>query len=321
MSGLVFSNFASTTLSGSITNTALSIQLSAGSGALFPQLTGTQYFIGTLTDAATRLQHEIVRVTAISGDTVTVVRGQENTTAQNWSAGDYFQSIPTAGTLATFNQNIIAAWDLSNPPTTDVFLNPGDIARITFESVTSVPLTIRTTTQALYLIYFSVTGNNSTNSDTFLFPNNTSYSNAFSRYSIQASDTEITSFGGATSDPNTTPLTGGVATYSALFPQNAASTDLSTFFIDLFLGPSAYDSINERGPFLLEFLANTTTAAKMIKTTGAIIGGAHVASSLWADTVTAWTSLGSISVSLSGSGGSSGPMATISGMAVVERII
>lgn len=318
MGNLVFANFAKTTLAGSISNTATSITLAAGSGALFPALTGTQYFIATLTDAATQLNHEIVKVTARSSDTLTVVRAQESTTALNWNAGDYLANEFTAGQAALFNQFVVNQWDLSAPPSTDVLLNPGDQAIINFESVTSVPLHIQTA-QGFYQMYLAVTANNSTNSDLFLFPNNTTYSGAFSRYSIEASDFEVTSLGSATSDPTYTAISSGVATFSARIPVNDAQTGLNAFFIDMFDGPSPNDTLNERGGFLTDFLLSTFTAAKMIKTTGAIIGGAHVASSLWSDTVTAWTSLGSLSVSSAG-GGTSGTMATISGIAVVKRI-
>lgn len=319
MTGLVYANFAKSTLAGAITNTSLTIALSAGSGALFPPITGNQYFIGVLTDAATQLQHEVVKVTAISGDTVTVVRGQEGTTAQNWNSGDYFANLVTKGGLATFNQNLYTTYDLSSPPSSDLSLNAGDQVTITFESVTSVPLRVASV-QGFYTIQLVVMGNNSTNSDMFLFPNNTSYTNAFSRYAIIATDVEITSFGSATSDPGVVAITGGVPGYSALYPQNAvAYLTLNTFFIDMFSGPQAPDTINDRGGFVADMLISTFTAAKVIKSTGAIIGGAHVASSIWSDTVTAWTSLGTIQVSASG-GGSGGSMATISGVAVIRRL-
>lgn len=319
MTGLVYANFAKSTLAGAITNTSLTIALSAGSGALFPPITGNQYFIGVLTDAATQLQHEVVKVTAISGDTVTVVRGQEGTTAQNWNSGDYFANLVTKGGLATFNQNVYTTYDLSSPPSSDLSLNAGDQVTITFESVTSVPLRVASV-PGRYSIKLTVFASNSSNSDIFLFPNNTTYTNEFSRYSIEASDYEITSIGSSTSDPSVTPITGNVAGFTALVPQNGVSyQNLSAFVIDMFLGPSPSDTINDRGPFLLDIDASTFTAAKIIKTTGAIIGGAHVASSIWTDTLTDWTSLGSLSVSSAG-GGPTGPMATVSGVVIVQRV-
>lgn len=52
----------------------------------------------TLNDAATGAIYETVYVTAISGATLTVLRGQEGTSALNWSVGDFAFCAPTAGT-------------------------------------------------------------------------------------------------------------------------------------------------------------------------------------------------------------------------------
>lgn len=52
----------------------------------------------TLNDAATGAIYETVYVTAISGATLTVLRGQEGTSALNWSVGDLAFCGPTAGT-------------------------------------------------------------------------------------------------------------------------------------------------------------------------------------------------------------------------------
>lgn len=81
-----FTNFARGLLSVGITSVDTSITLSAGYGALFPSLTVGDYFYATLENAA--LQREIVKVTARATDTLTVVRGQDGTTATAWSAGD-----------------------------------------------------------------------------------------------------------------------------------------------------------------------------------------------------------------------------------------
>lgn len=61
----------------------------------------------TVRDAATKLVNEIMWATpqTISGATLTVLRGQENTTAQSsWSAGDLAYSGPTAAALLNFQQ-------------------------------------------------------------------------------------------------------------------------------------------------------------------------------------------------------------------------
>src|SRR5580692_695946 len=96
---LIFGNNESTTIAGSITPTTLSVNLAAGSGAGFPQPTAGQAFIATFVDQATGTQREIVHCTAISGDTATIVRAQENTQAQAWTAGDIFAHLHTAGAM------------------------------------------------------------------------------------------------------------------------------------------------------------------------------------------------------------------------------
>jgi len=94
---LIFANNAISSLAGSITNTATVCQLQAGTGILFPQPVPGQYFVGTITDAATGLLNEIVWVTQVTGDTLTIQRGQEGTSPQAWSANDLFAELWTAG--------------------------------------------------------------------------------------------------------------------------------------------------------------------------------------------------------------------------------
>lgn len=111
MAKALFKNNAASTLAGSITNVAVTANLSAGTGALFPNPnTATdEYFVLTLTDQATGLLNEIVHVTARSGDTITMVRAQEGTTALAWSAGDLATMLYTAGTAEVFSQELDSA--------------------------------------------------------------------------------------------------------------------------------------------------------------------------------------------------------------------
>src|SRR6185312_12251930 len=101
---ILFSNNSQTTLAGAITNIATTSNLQAGSGVLFPAPTGSDFFVGTFVDAATGLLREIVHVTNVTGDTITMVRGQEGTTAQAWNAGDTFALFVTAGDLSAMVQ-------------------------------------------------------------------------------------------------------------------------------------------------------------------------------------------------------------------------
>jgi len=104
MSTLLFANNTDTTLAGAITNTAVTLNVQSGAGALFPNPGASQYFVASLVDAATQTVREIIWVTARSGDTFTVVRGQEGTSAQNWLAGDFIANDLTAGQMNAFQQ-------------------------------------------------------------------------------------------------------------------------------------------------------------------------------------------------------------------------
>ena len=94
----VFANNASTTLASAITNAVTSLTLASGTGALFPALAGANFFYATLIDASNHI--EIVKVTARSSDTLTVVRGQEGTTARAYAIGDKVELRITAAGLA-----------------------------------------------------------------------------------------------------------------------------------------------------------------------------------------------------------------------------
>jgi hypothetical protein len=100
----LYANNASSNLAGNITNVATTANLTPGSGTLFPSPGANQFFHATLTDAATGLLNEIVVVTNVTGDTVTMIRGVEGTTALAWLAGDFFSNLITAGTLENLVQ-------------------------------------------------------------------------------------------------------------------------------------------------------------------------------------------------------------------------
>lgn len=99
MTIFLYANNAKSALAGSITNVATNANLTPGSGVLFPAPTSGQQFALTFTDQATGLLREIVYVTSRTGDSITMVRGQEGTTALAWSAGDIAASLLTAGNM------------------------------------------------------------------------------------------------------------------------------------------------------------------------------------------------------------------------------
>lgn len=102
---LLFANNAQSTLAGAISDSALTANLAPGTGVFFPAPTlGAEYFVGTFTDAATGLLNEVVWVTQVVGDTITMLRAQEGTTALAWDPNDLFAELWTAGQAATLVQ-------------------------------------------------------------------------------------------------------------------------------------------------------------------------------------------------------------------------
>ena len=97
-----FTNNATTTLASGITNVATSLTVASGTGALFPSLSGSDVFYATLANTGGTV--EIVKVTARSTDTFTIVRGQDGTSAVSWSTGDKVELRVTAADLAAMTQ-------------------------------------------------------------------------------------------------------------------------------------------------------------------------------------------------------------------------
>jgi hypothetical protein len=95
--GIKLTNNAFATLAAGINSSATSITLTTGQGARFPTLAGGDYFYATLVDTSNNL--EIVKCTARSTDVLTVVRGQESTTARAYVTGDRIEIRITAQTF------------------------------------------------------------------------------------------------------------------------------------------------------------------------------------------------------------------------------
>ena len=83
--GIQLKNNAYSTLASSITASNTGIVVATNEGSRFPTLGATDYFYATL--ESTGGTTEIVKVTARSGDTMTIVRAQEGTSAQSFLAG------------------------------------------------------------------------------------------------------------------------------------------------------------------------------------------------------------------------------------------
>ena len=98
-----FTNNASTTLASGITAVATSLTVASGAGALFPTPSGAAFFYCTLQNVAGTLR-EIVKVTARTTDTFTIVRAQDGTSGQIFSTSDKVELRVTAADLNNFGQ-------------------------------------------------------------------------------------------------------------------------------------------------------------------------------------------------------------------------
>lgn len=130
MSNILFANDATTTLASPISSGATSVTLISGTGALFPAPTGGQYFCLTFVDAATGLINEITHCTGRSGDTLTIVRGQEGTTAVSWLAGDTAANFLTAGTIAALQAGFPTGTEHLTANTTLSITDSGNFIRV-----------------------------------------------------------------------------------------------------------------------------------------------------------------------------------------------
>lgn len=90
-----FKNNAGSKLADVLTSDATTITVLTGTGANFPSISSNKdYFHATI--VGDNGDMEIVRVTAVSGDTLTVIRAQEDTTAKEWPANTRIENRITA---------------------------------------------------------------------------------------------------------------------------------------------------------------------------------------------------------------------------------
>jgi hypothetical protein len=120
--GIKVTNNAYGTLSASITSSATTIALATGQGARFPSLGAGDYFFGTLIDTSNNV--EIVKVTARSTDSMTVVRGQDNTTARAYSTNDRFELRPTSALFNDFTDRLAEKLPLAGGTLTGNLIAP-----------------------------------------------------------------------------------------------------------------------------------------------------------------------------------------------------
>lgn len=102
---LKLTNNAISYLAANISAASTSITLVPGDGVKFPTLTAGDWFPATLVKASGVI--EVVRVTARSTDTFTVLRSQEGTSAQSFDAGDRIELRLTAGAAQSIQDSAL----------------------------------------------------------------------------------------------------------------------------------------------------------------------------------------------------------------------
>jgi len=115
-----FTNNAATTLAAGINSSVTSIAVTDGS--VFPAIAGGDHFYVTFDDSTNK---EIVKVTARSGNTLTAVRGQDDTTARAFSSGDKAELRIVAALLEDVKT------DVSSTLTVDTFTGDGSATAFT----------------------------------------------------------------------------------------------------------------------------------------------------------------------------------------------
>jgi hypothetical protein len=108
--GIQLKNNASGTLATAISAADTGIVLTTGNGANFPALGVGDYFFATL--ESTGGTFEVIKVTARSGDSMTVLRAQEGSTANSFAAGSRIELRVTAASVVDLvgeNDNALRA--------------------------------------------------------------------------------------------------------------------------------------------------------------------------------------------------------------------
>lgn len=103
MTTFAFVNNVNTTLAAAITSTTATTMTLSDVSQLPTSIASGSSIAFVLRDAATRLSYEVVYATAISGSTLTIVRGCEGSMAQTWALGDFAFSGVTSGQMASFS--------------------------------------------------------------------------------------------------------------------------------------------------------------------------------------------------------------------------
>ena len=112
MMGLKLKNNAASSLAASLAAGDTMVSVLAGHGARFPVLATGDWFPLAVQNMAGAIEY--MRVTARAGDVMTVVRGQENTAALDFDAGDLVflpMTVAALNALGVINEVTISVDD------------------------------------------------------------------------------------------------------------------------------------------------------------------------------------------------------------------
>ena len=238
-----FTNNAATTLAAGINSSATSISVTDGS--VFPSLSSGEHFYCTFDDTTNT---EIVKVTARSSNTLTVVRGQDNTTARAFSSGDKAELRVVAALLEDVKTEVTStlsvdtftgddattAFTLSQAPSSEdnlivfiegVYQNPGDFTLSgTTLTLDSAPLVGRKI--VAYHVSGAVSGNN-LNHDQFTFSAGNSPAFTLSIAPIHENNTQVF-IDGVYQQKDSYAVSGTTLTLDAS-PDHGATVEVMTF--------------------------------------------------------------------------------------------
>ena len=130
---VLYSNNAFSTLASGINSSVTSMAVAAGQGTRFPVISGADYFYLTISSG---VLSEIVKVTARTTDTMTIVRAQDSTTAQIFSAAASVQLMVNKVMLDDIKSDASSATYSATQTLTNKRINPRFISAASGSSLT-----------------------------------------------------------------------------------------------------------------------------------------------------------------------------------------
>lgn len=134
-------NFAKGELSAQLSIGGTSLVLETDQGALFPATGSSNIFKGviwgsTFATPFDDTSREVVEAYRSSGDTFTIVRAEEGTTAKQWEIGDNFMLTATAEVLQELETTKATGTTVNTGTADDEFVTPKGLADSNYQKIT-----------------------------------------------------------------------------------------------------------------------------------------------------------------------------------------